>query len=428
MGSYCELYLDGYQIDTTKSYIHPFWSCIFKERDRISRQVHFSEYYTEALFDADLVPTNEYSATVETIKRRLELLGYTLDKTKMRYSLRLKEKIEEAEESFADYPADYFSLDLKYLKQLQSGGFNYWVEIAKEIMFERKIQHWDIERGESKDTDICIWAVDNYEDPYMGFPEESYGYFLRAALEATENSARLVLDITSLVYAGYYEEDEPVCDNTAKGHVNSTVEFEKIILLTEGSTDSTILSGALNLLYPDLADYFSPMDFGPMKPEGGISALERTVKSFAAAGINNKIIAIFDHDAAGHGAIQRLATVPLPQNIRIISLPELPFAKSYPTIGPQGNTSEDVNGRACSIELYLGRDILTENGTLVPVIWKGFEQKVKAYQGEVDDKNNIQNRFYDKLKQAENNGYTDELDWSGLQLIFESIFLTAGDM
>jgi hypothetical protein len=170
------------------------------------------------------------------------------------------------------------------------------------------------------------------------------------------------------------------------------------------------------------------MDFGSMKPEGGISALERTVKSFAAAGINNKIIAIFDSDAAGHSAIQRLAAVPLPQNIRIIPLPELPFAKSYPTIGPQGNTSEDVNGRACSIELYLGRDVLTDDGTLAPVIWKGFEQKVKAYQGEVDDKNAIQNRFYNKLKEARNDGQKDEHDWLGLKLIFESIFLTAGNM
>ena len=428
MGSYCELYLDGYQIDTAKSYIHPFWSCIFKERDRITRQVHFSEYYTEAIFDTDMVPTNEYSATVETVKKRLELLGYTLDKTKICYSLQLKRKIEEVEESISDDSYDYFSLDLKYLKQLQSGGFDYWLKIAKEIMFERKIQHWNIEAGESKDTDICIWAVDNYERPYMGFPETRYGYFLRAALEAAENSSKLVLDITSLVYAGYYADDEHVCDDTAKGYINSTLEFEKIILLTEGSTDSTILSGSLNLLYPDLADYFSIMDFGPMKPEGGISALERTVKSFAAAGINNKIIAIFDNDAAGHSAIQRLATVPLPENIRIISLPELLFAKSYPTIGPQGNTSEDVNGRACSIELYLGKDIIIENDELVPVIWKGFEHKIKAYQGEIESKNEIQNRFYDKLKQAESSGDLNKHDWSSLQLIFEYIFLTAGDM
>lgn len=428
MGSYCELYLGGYQIDTTKSYIHPFWSCIFKERDRISRQVHFSGYYTEALFDTDMVPTNEYSATVETVKMRLELLGYTLAKTKARYSSRIKEKIEEAEESFADYPTDYLIIDLKHLKQLQNGGFDYWVSMAEEVMFKRKVQYWDIERGEGKEDDICIWALDSYENTYLRFPEESYGYFLRATLEAADNNTNLVLDITSLVHAGYYEEDEPVCENTAKSHINSTVEFEKIILLTEGSTDSAILSDTLNLLYPELADYFSLMDFGSIKPEGGVSALERTVKSFAAAGINNKIIAVFDNDAAGHSAIQRLRAAPLPQNFRIISLPELPFAKSYPTKGPQGNTSEDINGRACSIELYLGRDVLTDNGILAPVIWKGFEQKVKAYQGEVDDKNAIQNRFYDKLKEAKNDGQKDEQDWLGLKLIFESIFLTAGDM
>ncbi|RZK27223.1 MAG: hypothetical protein EOO43_00265 [Flavobacterium sp.] len=428
MGSYCQLYLDGYQIDTTKSYIHPFWSCIFKEQDRISRQVHFSEYYTEALFDTDMVPTNEYSATVETIKKRLELLGYTIAKTKVQYSLRLKEKIEEAEESSADHPSDYLLTDLKHMKQLQTGGFNYWIDMAQEIMFERKTQYWDIESGEGEQDDICVWALNSFEDTYLKFPEESYGYFLRAALEAAENNANLVLDITSLVHAGYYAEDEPVCENTARGHINSTREFEKIILLTEGSSDSEILSSSLKLLYPELVDYISLMDFGSIKPEGGTSALERTVKSFAAAGINNKIIAIFDNDVAGHSSIKRLESISLPTNIRVISLPDLQIGERYPTKGPQGKTFENINGRACSIELYFGEDVLVNSGDLIPITWKGFEPKVNAYQGEIQDKNLVQNRFNMKLKQAENSEEINLNHWNDMNSIFESIFKTAGEM
>ncbi|MCT1525656.1 HEPN/Toprim-associated domain-containing protein [Sphingobacterium hotanense] len=427
MGSYCELYLDSYQIDTTKSYINPFWSCIFKERDRISRQVHFSKYYTEAIFDTDLVPTNEYCSKVSIIKKRLELLGYTLFKVKEHYIIRLKEQIEEAERDFEEYPFEYLQVDLKHFKRLLAGGFDYWVEIVREIMFDRKLQSWDIERGQGKDEDICIWAVDN-EDMFLGFPEGSYGYFLRAVLEAADDRAELRLDITSLVYAGYYAEDESVCENTAKGQINSSREFEKIILLTEGSTDSAILSRSLNVLYSELSDYFSLMDFGSTKSEGGSSALERTVKSFAAAGINNKIIAIFDNDAAGQSAIKRLRSLLLPSNIRVIPLPVLQLGKNYPTTGPQGNTMEDINGRACSIELYLGEDVLFSNGKLIPVVWKAFEPKVNAYQGEIAEKDSVQNRFYQKLKEVEKNGLTEKKQWHDLQSIFESIFQTAGDM
>lgn len=428
MGSYCELYLNGYQIDTTKSYIHPFWSCIFKERDRVSRQVHFSEYYTKALYEDDLVPTNEYCAKVSVIKKRLGLLGYTLSKTKERYDTRLKEKIEETEFGLDEYPYEHLKVDLKHFKQLLSGGFSYWVDLAKEIMFDRKLNSWAVEPGQVKDDDICLWAVDNPEDMFLGFPEESYGYFLRAALEATDDNAELCLDITSLVHAGYYTEDEFVCENTAKGHINSTREFEKIILLTEGSSDSAILYRSLEILYPDLVDYFSLMDFGATKPEGGSSALERTLKSFAAAGINNKIIAIFDNDAAGQSAIKRLGTIPLPANIHVIALPDLESFTKYPTIGPQGNTMEDINGRACSIELYLGEDVLLNNGSLIPVIWKGFEPKVSAYQGEITEKDLVQNRFYCKLKHAEKTGEINDKHWQGMRSIFDLIFQTAGDI
>lgn len=68
MGSYCELYLNGYQIEITKNYIHAFWNRIFKERNRVSRQVHFSEYYTKVLYHDDLVPTSENCLKVSVVK------------------------------------------------------------------------------------------------------------------------------------------------------------------------------------------------------------------------------------------------------------------------------------------------------------------------------------------------------------------------
>ena len=75
--------------------------------------------------------------------------------------------------------------------------------------------------------------------------------------------------------------------------------------------------------------------------------------------------------------------------------------RSYPTLGPSGNTEMDVNGLAASIELYLGRDVLTQDdGSLTPVQWKGYNETVGQYQGEVMRKAQLQHAFNKKADSA----------------------------
>lgn len=61
----------------------------------------------------------------------------------------------------------------------------------------------------------------------------------------------------------------------------------------------------------------------------------------------------------------------------------------------------NVNGLACSIEMYFGVDVLTRNNEFIPIQWKGFDDKEKKYQGEIADKNYVQDTFRNKLKKAE---------------------------
>jgi hypothetical protein len=84
----------------------------------------------------------------------------------------------------------------------------------------------------------------------------------------------------------------------------------------------------------------------------------------------------------------------LPQNISVMTLPDIELAKKYPTIGPQGEGIANVNGRAASIELYLGRASLVDaNGNLRPVRWTGYVPPFNAYQGEVEGKADIRAAF-----------------------------------
>ena len=81
----------------------------------------------------------------------------------------------------------------------------------------------------------------------------------------------------------------------------------------------------------------------------------------------------------------------------------------------------DVNGLAGSLELYFGEDILSKTeARLMPVQWKGYEQGVRAYQGEILDKPRIQAAFEAKLKDCEENpDRLDSYDWSGIRAILE---------
>jgi hypothetical protein len=129
------------------------------------------------------------------------------------------------------------------------------------------------------------------------------------------------------------------------------------------------------------------------------------VKTLAGAGIANRVIAVLDNDAAAEAAMRtQLKDVSLPTRFRVLRHPRIELAADYPAVGPDGITLTDVNGRAASIELYLGRDVLTgEDGILVPIQWKGYEESLRKYQGEILQKGAIHARFRSKLASAKAN-------------------------
>jgi hypothetical protein len=83
----------------------------------------------------------------------------------------------------------------------------------------------------------------------------------------------------------------------------------------------------------------------------------------------------------------------------------------------------DVNGLAASIELYLGEDVLRQDGQLVPVQWKGFNPILKQYQGEILEKDRIHKRFREKLSHLEDHpDFVNSGEWSGMRTVMEAIF------
>ena len=139
---------------------------------------------------------------------------------------------------------------------------------------------------------------------WYGYPGIDTNVSLRIALEACSDGDELIYDLTDLIWsdAAKPEDDfvEAALGTSAKEHANAS----RTIILTEGRFDAFVLSESLRLLFPHLRDYYSFMDFETFDPEGGAAALVKQVKAFAGAGIVNRIVAIFDNDAASHDAMR----------------------------------------------------------------------------------------------------------------------------
>lgn len=246
-------------------------------------------------------------------------------------------------------------------------------------------------------------------DPF-GYPGFGGMYMYRAMLEAAPPAAPVVLDFSSLV--GWVGPEDYECTPPTT------------VIMTEGTTDKRILEGSLRVLYPHLFGYYSFIDFDLASMPGSTGHLLNIVKAFVATGVQHRTVAVFDNDAAGHDALRQLAHVPLPDNIKAVALPHLPLATRYPTIGPQGRVEADINGLACSLELYLGRDVLEDaGGGLTPVQWGGFMQGMQRYQGEILNKAAIQGKYLRLLADATADPQSArDHDWEGMRSIFRNIF------
>ena len=410
-------------------------AAIFRESDRRIRRVHYDACYTDPLEDADLVDCHEYAVTAQQLKDRSDLMGFTLEKTRQVFNEGISQFIATTQEFIADSGEDmqdYYRKELSQLTELQNAGFDQWLAKIRNIL-EKNISKYLLGKEIDKTLDsLSLMALD-YDDRfqenlYYGFPNAGFGNFLRAVTEAVSPETEIALDLTSLIYGGYYQKNDKICQNTLECELSQMRPLQKVIVLTEGKTDSAILSRALRLLYPHLESYLSFMDFGLAKAEGGAPALVATTKSFAAAGINQKIITLFDFDAAGVAHYQMLERISnLPRNIKPLLLPPLPLAADYPTIGPQGTINLDVNGRACSIEMYLGSQaLMMEDGNPTPVKWTALNSSLKEYQGEIEAKDAVQKRFESIVGSIENGDLDiSQHDWSGLKSIFEMIFREA---
>ena len=133
------------------------------------------------------------------------------------------------------------------------------------------------------------------------------------------------------------------------------------------------------------------------------------IKAFIGVKIKNRIIGLYDNDSAAIAELENLRTITeMPSNIKIMKLPYINIAQNYPTIGRIPVIKLDIEWMAWCIELFLGSDILKdETGNFEPIRWKSYIDRIKKYQGEIQNKSLIQDRFREKIKEQKKDNYEE---------------------
>lgn len=406
MGEYVSLSIGNYDYLTCKNSFGDLLLFFTKEDLKITSELLDGEEYKILCF----------YTTVEKASKCLDCLGHTLFEAKRDFECDKADKIE-----FAKYGHN----EEYVLELLNNYNFENWSMAVQKYAvllsndtYDSKIQNYpSIKDAYTQNISFSEKIVLDslpFGDSFFGLSYSNIEVWnmFRVVLEAFEPETPITLDYSNLYHGGWCNEfPEP-----------ENYSVAKTIILTEGKYDSKVISDSIKILYPYMAKFFSFINFSDYNVQGSTNFLTHYFKLFAAAGIQNRIIALYDNDSAGLAELIALENINIPNNFRAIHLPDLKLTSNYPTLGPDGRKNMDINGKACSIELFLGRDVLQEDGNFIPIQWKGYVDKTKTYQGEIMYKQHVQDKFDEKVNKAPKNGTIDKEMWEEMEMLLNAIF------
>lgn len=409
MGSYTSLTIDEYPIFSSKSYVGNI-SNIFCESDKkiFNRNIKDRNKIVWGNINSeDIEIAYEYQTTVEIAIERLEIMGYSLTKTKLDFIKSKNQLIEEYSEILecsdcCEFTNGIYSNKINFLQPLQ---FDDFVDAFREIITKRLVKH-EIDKDYNLSS-LIDYLIDGGEP--FDFPYSEDGFYYRTLLESCNKNALVIQDLTEVVNAGYYKPEDKIIDDLMENQ-------EKITILTEGTSDINIISKSMQLLYPHLFNYYNFKDFKISKASGSANQLFLEIKSLIAIKHKAKIVALFDNDGEGLKWFNELKKINIPENFAVLTYPNISLLKNYPT---ENNTNENFNGVAGSIEMYLGKDILQEEGKFIPI--EVSTQSIP--QGAIKYKRNLQKKYLKKIdKCKKDNTKIEEFDWNEMKLLLNKVF------
>lgn len=401
MGSQITLEIEGLSLDYGKNAFWTNHAQLFQVCDYSPRQPDEDEAIAE---EADENPDEvggRYDRALGDTLGRLDLLGYSEHACRSYIQENISYVIDDDLAHDGNYDDAWVPLEsqwvlaalssvrLDLIHDAQTAYFQQSLSSRREDDFKRE---WlNRIREESRLLDIPparFGNVLNYLhldfDHGSSHPDELCHPYVVLRLLGTNPSnlaRRVTWDHADLVLGGWAHKSDfdPYLDPA-----------NQILIVTEGSSDAAVLKKSLEQLRPDVADFFYFVDMAENYPFTGTGNLFRFAQGLSSIHIQNKVVILYDNDAEGCFNYKRTAALDRPPHLGVIKLPTLAEFNDYPTLGPDGSGSSDINGRAVSIELFLKA---ASEETEVPVRWASFHEGAGVYQGAIRGKSDRLRRF-----------------------------------
>jgi HEPN/Toprim N-terminal domain 1 len=396
VSDYASIYLHGVEVYTWHEEVDPTFLFLFTSQDLHRRPT--SDTKNDGIV--------RWTATAAVLRDRLDVLGVGREILESTFQDSVERWFQSSRDSDQ---TSRFSRDRVEL--LDGITLSAWAELLAQAVASAR----QSDRKDSLNPRSIVALFEIWEDfdPRL---------IVSAILLACSPDEEITLYLSEFLGGDWVDSHSNPQIAAIEHFSSSLVNGNPPVVITEGSTDANFLQAAIRIRYPHLQSFIKFFDFAD-GAEGSASAGVRTLKSFAAAGISNRVVLLLDNDTAARDALRALKGVTLPNHYSVLHYPDIDLALRYPTLGPNGLSEMDVNRLACSIELYLGADVLTQpDGQLSPVQWTSYIEGMRAYQGKVLHKADIQKRFREKERLASvDPEQLKNQDWTGLDAIVASL-------
>lgn len=408
MGTEISLDIGGVAVDWSKNSMGIDHGSLFQPEDR--KRISDPDRDEGDCIDPDF--EMGFQRSLGSTKMRLELLGYTMGAVRKHYE-RAVATCREERENMRDggYEHGLATEFMSFEEVLAFVAENPIGELRNTHLFRQEATPSEIiGRFHNEKRMTLLPFFDEHEAGYsernhfvssLGFmPPYSV---LRLLAEVPENCP---LDLTWLY--------GPLAENgwaQASDFVPGARRTDKYLIATEGTSDIHILKRAIDILRPELSDFFRFIDISERHPFSGAGSLVRFAEGLAKIDVHNKVLFLLDNDAEGRQAHQSILEMRLPSNMKAMTLPDHPSFEKINTLGPTGEAIANINGKAVAIECFL--DFYQQDSPSPRVRWTTYKEKLSIYQGELIEKDRHARIF----KESESLKY----DYSKLELLLEQI-------
>lgn len=408
MGTSIELCIGNVSLSYSKNFMGIDYGFLFQEGDLFRRKTDSInyDYYEEHPEEKEEFAEAEelFARTLSRILPRLEILGFTLESARTEYQALVAEAAEMASYSELDEPKneyltfdEFCNLACRYpLGDLKSGYIEYETPDRDMLSQGRFASDIDVfKRIPWTDNSDSYWSETSFLTARVCIlsAESMLQVF---ALNEANAETEVTWEFGPIVHAGWVQRE---------AFQPGARQKKKILIATEGASDARIIRRSLDILRPDVTDFFNFVDVDERHHFWGTGNLVKFAEGLLRIDVLNQVLFVFDNDAEGVDAFRKLEKLKLPANMRAMLLPDIEEFRGFSTRGPEGVSVSNINGRAAAIECYL--DLRLDQYPAPQVTWSNFKKDIDAWHGVLDFKESYSKHFYEQPDDLLRNGSYD---------------------